>query len=319
MARGHPWSPVVPVTGPRQSGKINPCRASFPALPYVNLERPDTGSYAIADPGGLLAQFPNGAVLDGIQRTPALLSWLQVLVDEDKRPGRFIRNGRHSFELKNAVAQSLAGRTALLQPPPLPLSLVKLRAAGLHTGTDRLLHAGGYPRIDADGLDPAVALADCAATDVERDLRQLIELRELDAFRPFLRLATSLIRITQQGHRDTHPLRGALFENLVVMEFVKHALHQGQPVGLHYLRDSSGLEVDLVVEQGLAAGQQGLVGLVGLVKVKSGMTMHGSFQPLHKLAALLGPKVVRQMLLYGGAEQYQRAGVEVVGLQAAAA
>ena len=316
MARGQPWSPVVPVNGPRQSGKTTLCRASAPALPYVNLERPDTGSYAIADPGGLLAQFPNGAVLDGIQRTPALLSWLQVLVDEDKRPGRFIRNGRHSFELKNAVAQSLAGRTALLQPLPLPPPppLAELRAAGLHTGTDRLLHAGGYPRIHADGLDPAVALADCAATDVERDLRQLIEVRELDAFRRFLRLAASLIGITQQGHRDTHPLRGALFENLVVMEFVKHALHQGQPAGLHYLRDSSGLEVDLVVEQGLAAGQQ------GLVEVKSGMTMHGSLlQPLHKLAALLGPKVVRHMLLYGGAEQYQRAGVEVVGLQAAAA
>jgi predicted AAA+ superfamily ATPase len=373
LARARQW-PVVTVTGPRQSGKTTLCRASFPALPYINLERPDTREFASADPGAFLAQFPDGAVLDEIQRTPALLSWLQVLVDEDPRPGRFILTGSHSFELMGAVAQSLAGRTALLQL--LPLSLAELRAAGLPTGTDRLLHAGGYPRIHADSLDPAVALADYVATYVERDLRQLIELRELDVFRRFLRmsagrvgqvlnlhslaadvgisdptakawmgllehsfivrrlqpwfanigkrlvkapklyfcdtgLAAWLIGITQESQLATHPLRGLLFENLVVMEFVKHALHHGQPVGLHYFRDSSGLEVDLVVEQGLPAGQ------LGLVEVKSGLTMHGSFlQPLHKLAALLGPQVVRQMLLYGGTEQYGREGVEVVGLQA---
>ncbi len=376
LARARQW-PVVTVTGPRQSGKTTLCRASFPDLPYANLERPDTREFAQRDAAGFLAQYPQGAVLDEIQRVPQLLSWLQVAVDENPAPGRFILTGSHSFELMGAVAQSLAGRSALLHL--LPLSLAEMRAAGLPHSTDRLLHAGGYPRIHDQKLDPAVALADYFATYVERDLRQLIGLRELDAFRRFVRLAAGrvgqvlnlhslaadagvsdptaktwigllehsfivrrlqpwfanlgkrlvkspklyfcdtglaawLIGITQQDQLQSHPLRGALFENLVVMEFVKHAVHHGNPVGLHYYRDSSGHEVDLVVEQGLPPGQ------VGLVEIKSGMTMHSSFlAPMQRLAPLLqaaATPVARQMLIYGGDEVALREGVEVVGLQA---
>ena len=376
LARARQW-PVVTVTGPRQSGKTTLCRTSFPTLPYVNLERPDTREFAQRDAAGFLAQYPQGAVLDEIQRVPQLLSWLQVAVDENPAPGRFILTGSHSFELMGAVAQSLAGRSALLHL--LPLSLAEMRAAGLPHSTDRLLHAGGYPRIHDQQLDPAVALGDYFAAYVERDLRQLIGLRELDAFRRFMRLAAGrvgqvlnlhslaadagvsdptaktwigllehsfivrrlqpwfanlgkrlvkspklyfcdtglaawLIGITQQDQLQSHPLRGALFENLVVMEFVKHAVHHGNPVGLHYYRDSSGHEVDLVVEQGLPPGQ------VGLVEIKSGMTMHSSFlAPMQRLAPLLqaaATPVARQMLIYGGDEVALREGVEVVGLQA---
>ncbi len=376
LARARQW-PVVTVTGPRQSGKTTLCRHSFPTLPYVNLERPDTREFAQRDAAGFLAQYPQGAVLDEIQRVPQLLSWLQVAVDENPAPGRFILTGSHSFELMGAVAQSLAGRSALLHL--LPLSIAEMRAAGLPHDTHRLLHAGGYPRIHDQKLDPAVALGDYFATYVERDLRQLIGLRELDAFRRFMRLAAGrvgqvlnlhglaadagvsdptaktwigllehsfivrrlqpwfanlgkrlvkspklyfcdtglaawLIGITQQDQLQSHPLRGALFENLVVMEFVKHALHHGNPVGLHYYRDSSGHEVDLVVEQGLPPGQ------VGLVEIKSGMTMHSSFlAPMQHLAPLLqaaATPVARQMLIYGGDEVALREGVEVVGLQA---
>ena len=398
LARARQW-PVVTVTGPRQSGKTTLCRNSFPALAYANLERPDTREFAQRDPAGFLAQFPQGAVLDEIQRVPALLSWIQVAVDERPRPGRFILTGSHSFELMGAVTQSLAGRTALLEL--LPMSMAELRANGLvngvanglvnspargvakgmANGTDHLLHAGGYPRIHADGLDPAVALGDYFATYVERDLRQLIQLRELDSFRRFIRLAagrvgqvlnlhglaadagvsdptakswmglleqsyivrrlppwfanlgkrlvrspklyfydtglaTWLLGITQVGQLATHPLRGPLFENLVVMEFVKHALHHGRPVALHYYRDSSGLEVDLVVEQGMAPGQ------LGLVEVKSGLTIHSSFfGPMHRVSGLLNSaqaaphRVARKMLIYGGHENHVREGVEVVGLQ----
>jgi predicted AAA+ superfamily ATPase len=374
LARARQW-PVVTVTGPRQSGKTTLCRATFPELPYANLERPDTRQFAQSDARAFLAQFPQGAVLDEIQRVPELLSWIQVEVDARPGPGRFILTGSHSFELMGAVAQSLAGRTALLQL--LPMSMAELRAAGLPTGTERLLHAGGYPRIHADALDPAVALGDYFATYVERDLRQLIELRQLDAFRRFVRLAAGrvgqvlnlhglaadagvsdptakawvgllehsfiarrlppwhanlgkrlvkspklyfcdtglaawLIGITREDQLATHPLRGALFENLVVMEFVKHALHHGNPVALHYYRDSAGHEVDLVVGQGVPPG------CVGLVEIKSGQTMHGDFlAPIQRLRSLLGDQVARRMLVYGGHEQHLREGVEVVGVQAA--
>jgi uncharacterized protein len=378
--------PVVTVTGPRQAGKTTLCRDSFPDLPYANLERPDLRDFARNDPQAFLAQFKKGAVLDEIQRVPELLSWVQVAVDERDRDrprsagaaaGPLILTGSHNFELLKTITQSLAGRTALLQL--LPLSIHELRAAGMQTSTDRLIHAGGYPRIHADGLNPTVALADYVATYVERDLRELIELRQLDTFRRFMRLAAGrvgqilnmhslavdtgvsgatvrawislleasyivrllspwfvnigkrlikapklyfcdtglaawLMGINEQSQIASHPLRGALFENLVVMEFVKHALNQGQVPALHFYRDSAGLEVDLVVEHGMPHAQPGQV---GLVEIKSGQTFHPEFlYGVKKVAGLLGPRVHRQMLVFGGSENYVRQGVEVAGLQA---
>ena len=375
ISRAQQW-PVVTVTGPRQSGKTTLCRETFPHLPYANLERPDTRAFALRDPAGFLGQFPQGAVLDEIQRVPELLSWVQVDVDQHPQPGRFILTGSHSFELMGVVAQSLAGRTALLYL--MPMSIAELRAAGLATDTDHLLYAGGYPRLHADRLDPKVALTDYFTTHVERDLRALIAVRDLDAFRRFVRLAAGrvgqvlnlhsmaadvgisdptaatwmgllehsfivrrlqpwfgnlgkrlvkapklyfcdtglaacLLGITHQEQLNSHYLRGHLFENLVMMEFVKHALHHGNPVSLHYYREGAGLEVDLVVQQGMPPGE------LGLVEVKSGMTLHEGFlKPLHQVAGRLGPSVTRQMLVYGGDQVYRREGIEVVGLQASA-
>jgi predicted AAA+ superfamily ATPase len=387
--------PVLTLTGPRQAGKTTLCRDTFPGHSYLNLERPDTRAFAQEDPRGLLDSVAQGAVIDEVQRVPDLLSWVQVAVDEDPRPGRFILTGSHSFELMAAVSQSLAGRTALLHL--LPLSLAELRAqrprvpragdkpghvAGSKPGppaasqpsTNALLHGGGYPRIWAQGLAPQQALGDYFATYVERDLRQLIELRQLDAFRRFVKLAAGrvgqvlnlhglasdagvsdptakawvglleasyIVRLLPPWHANigkrlvkspklyfcdvglaawligiqeaeqlaTHPLRGALFENLVVMEFVKHALNAGQPVALHHFRDSAGLECDLVVEQGLPPGQ------LGLVEIKSGQTLHADlWKPLQKVAGLLGERVARRMVVYGGPENLVRDGIEMCAL-----
>lgn len=366
--------PVLTLTGPRQSGKTTLVRASFPALPYVNLERPDLREAARTDPRGLLARHAGGAIFDEVQRVPELLSWVQDAVDADPRPGRFVLTGSHSFELMDSVAQSLAGRTAVLHL--LPMSIGELRRAGLAASTDRLIHAGGYPRIHAESLPPAVAMADYFATYVERDLRELVEVRELERFRRFVRLAAGrvgqvlnlhglaadagvsdptarawvdlleasfiarrlqpwfanigkrlikspklyftdtalaawLIGIHEESQLAVHPLRGALFENLVVMEFVKHAAHRGLAPALWYWRDSAGLEVDLVTETGLAPGK------LGLIEVKSGQTVFGeALAPLHKVSALLGDRVARRMLVYGGDEQYEQQGVEVAGIGA---
>lgn len=364
--------PVVTVTGPRQAGKTTACRAAFARLPYANLERPDTRDFARSDPQGFLAQYPQGAILDEVQRVPELLSWLQVRVDERPGPGQFVLTGSHNFELMQAITQSLAGRTALLHL--LPMSINELAAAGLNLSAADLMFRGGYPRIHAQGLDPTVTLADYFATYVERDLRQLAELRNLDVFRRFVRLAAGrvgqllnlhslaadvgvsaptakawmslleasyivrllppwhanigkrlikapklyfcdvglaawLIGLTDADQLSTHPLRGQLFENLVVMEFVKHALNQGRMPRLHFYRDSQGLEVDLLVEDGMPAGQ------IGLVEIKSGQTYHGGLaQPMQRLSDLLGKAVARRMVVYGGPEHYTRDGVEVVGL-----
>ena len=366
--------PAITITGPRQAGKTTLARECFPRLPYFNLERPDLREAALNDPRGLLARAPDGAIFDEVQRVPSLLSWVQDAVDTDRRPGRFVLTGSHSFELMGAAAQSLAGRTAVLHL--LPMSIAELRGAGLPSHTDRLIHAGGFPRIHADNLPPAVAMADYFATYVERDLRQLVEVREIESFRRFVRLAAGrvgqllnlhnlaadagvtdptartwidvleasfivrrlqpwhanigkrlvkssklyfcdtalaawLIGIHEEGQLVAHPLRGPLFENLVVMEFVKHAANRGESPALWFFRDSAGTEVDLVTEQGLAPGQ------TGLVEIKSGQTVVGdAFTSLHKVGALLGNRVTRRMLVYGGNEHYMREGVEVAGISA---
>jgi uncharacterized protein len=306
---------------------------------------------------------------------------VQVAVDERERrtgprPAPLILTGSHSFELMRSVTQSLAGRVALLNL--LPMSVNELRAAGKPTGTARLLHAGGYPRIHADGLDPAVALGDYFASGIERDLPQRIGLRQLEAFRRFVRatagqigqvlnlqslasevgvsghtakawvslleasfivkllppwfanigkrlikspklyfcdtgLAAWLMGITHESQIETHPLRGLLFENLVVMEFYKHALHHGQVPLMHFYRDSAGTEVDLVVEHGVPPGR------LGLVEIKAGMTFFPEqVKTLHRVATLLGARVARRMLVTGGNERFGFADVEVEGIQAAA-
>jgi len=178
--------PVVTINGPRQSGKTTLCRSVFPELPYVNLEAPDIRTYAQEDPRGFLGGYEAGAILDEIQRVPDLLSYIQPLVDEKGRNGLFVLTGSQHFGLSEAIGQSLAGRTALLRL--LPLSLGELKALGPLPETDRLLHAGLYPRIHDQRLDPSQALGDYLETYVERDVRQLLEVRNLTEFQRFVRL-----------------------------------------------------------------------------------------------------------------------------------
>ena len=114
---------LVTVTGPRQSGKTTLCRAAFPGLPHVDLDAPDERKFAESDPRGFLARFPQGAILDEIQRVPDLLSYLKVLADEDGGAGLFILTGSEQFRLSETIGQSLAGRRrARRGTPATPVS-----------------------------------------------------------------------------------------------------------------------------------------------------------------------------------------------------
>lgn len=183
--------PIVTVTGPRQSGKTTLCRSVFSHLAYANLEDPEVREFAESDPRRFLAQFSTGAVLDEIQRVPDLLSYLQVMVDEDRRNGQFVLTGSEQFGLTSTVSQSLAGRTALLRL--LPFTLAECRLAGASNVVDEILYSGCYPRIHDQELNPTQALADYLVTYVERDAQRIGGIRDLAAFRRFIRLCAGRV------------------------------------------------------------------------------------------------------------------------------
>ncbi len=211
--------PVLTVTGPRQSGKTTLCRRAFGDLPYANLEDPDVRDFATSDPRAFLAQFPEGAVLDEIQRAPDLPSYLQVLVDEEGRGSRFVLTGSEQFGWTDSISQSLAGRTAVLRL--LPFTLAECALAGASGDIDEVLFTGGYPSIHAQGRFPAEALGDYVTTYVERDVRRIGAVQDLAAFARFMRLAAGrvgqLLNVTNLAN-DTGVAPGTARSWLSVLE-----------------------------------------------------------------------------------------------------
>lgn len=360
--------PVVTVTGPRQSGKTTLCRSTFPNLKYVNLEAPDQRQFAESDPRGFLARLDGGAILDEIQRIPDLLSYLQVLVDEEGRNGQFVLTGSEQFELSRSISQSLAGRTALFRL--LPFSLAERRQTGADDGVDDVLFSGFYPRIHDQGLDPNQALGDYFETYIERDVRRIGDIRNLSSFQRFVRLcagrvgqlvnlsslgadagvshttarqwltvleasyivfplspyhanirkrlvkspklyfydvglASYLIGIEHAGQLSTHPLRGALFENAVVAEILKHRLNRGRRANLSFFRDVRGLECDVLYRVG---------DKICAIEAKAGSTITSDyFDALNRVASVL-PDITGKTVVYGGADRQSRSHGEVVPL-----
>ena len=180
-------APAITLTGPRQSGKTTLCRSVFPDHPYVSLEATDVRSFAVDDPRGFLAQFPQGAIIDEVQRAPDLPSYLQGLIDADPAPGQWILTGSQHFSLIESISQSLAGRTAVHHLLPLSRGEV-IRFPNHPQGLDETLIAGGYPRIFDRGLDPSDWIDSYTATYIERDVRTLRNVGDLSAFGRFVQL-----------------------------------------------------------------------------------------------------------------------------------
>jgi predicted AAA+ superfamily ATPase len=358
--------PVLTVTGPRQSGKTTLCRRVFPDKAYVSLENPDTRRLAIEDPRGFLEGYPNGAILDEVQRAPELLSYLQEVVDKDRRKGVFILTGSQQFEMMNRVTQSLTGRTALLKL--LPLSLEELPRERQAMSIDRLIFSGFYPSVHKDDLEPSQFYGDYLETCVERDLRQLVAIKDLNIFQRFIRLcagrvggllnlhalgndagvshttARAWITLLQAGYivfllepyhaninkrlvktpklyfYDTglacrllgienesqvarDPLRGGLFENLVVLEALKHGLHRGLRVELSFYRDNVGNEVDLLYGRGADALP---------IEIKAGATIACDYFKGLLHYAKVFPKSSGGALVYAGKEEHIHQGIKIV-------
>lgn len=183
--------PVVTIAGPRQSGKTTLARHLYPGFDYVSMEDIRERHFFREDPTHFLQMHKAPCIFDEVQNTPELLSYLQGIVDEEKRPGMYILTGSRQMELQQAITQSLAGRNGIADL--LPLSLQELSLVGIRDDRDTILFRGCLPRVFEYNLEPGQVYADYLRTYVERDVRQLVNVRNLHAFELFLKLLASRV------------------------------------------------------------------------------------------------------------------------------
>jgi len=360
--------PIVTVTGPRQSGKTTLAKKVFAGKPYFSLEDPDVRRMALEDPRAFLGRLPEGGVLDEVQRAPELLSYLQSHVDASGRMGLFLLTGSQQFGLMSGITQSLAGRTAFIEL--LPLSMNELAKAGMiPENLDETLFHGGYPALYDRHLAPGHWFPAYVTAYVERDVRQLLKVQDLEAFQRFVRLCAGrsgqllnlsslavdcgithntarawvsvleasyilfrlpphhgnfnkrlvkspklyfydvgllcwLLGIREAGQLVTHPLRGHIFETLIVSELKKYYFNRGKVGPLYFWRDSNGNEVDIIVDTGSALMP---------IEIKSGQTVNRDFfTGLERWMRLAGEQASSPALIYGGTDSYTHRGIDVI-------
>ncbi len=178
--------PIVTLIGPRQSGKTTLAKMTFADYSYCSLEDPDIRNFAQNDPRSFLKKYNKNVIFDEIQRIPELLSYLQSMVDENDIKGRFILTGSYQLQLRAEITQSLAGRTAVLSL--LPLTISEATTVNKEMSRDELLYRGFFPRIYQDKLNPTKFYANYYRTYIERDVRQLINFKNVSLFEKFLKL-----------------------------------------------------------------------------------------------------------------------------------
>lgn len=361
IERAFDYFSVVTILGPRQSGKTTMCRNLFASLHYVNLEDAATLAEVQQDPKAFLAKWQEGMIIDEAQRFPSIFSYLQVLVDEDRIQGidsrRFVVTGSANFALIQSITQSMAGRTAIVTL--LPLSTNEIKAYCSQFTTDERIVRGGYPALwinDIAGRD--LILSNYYTTYVERDLRQLIQIKDLLQFNTFMRLCAGrvgtefnasslsvavgvsvptiqswlsvleasyiiyplrpyyanikkrLVKTPKLYFYDTglaswllgihtpeqlamHPLRGSLFENMVINDFVKSHYNQLKTPNMYYYRDAQQHEVDL-----LSLNEDARF---AAYEIKAGQTYRPEFlDGLHYLQNLFPSDVVSTQVIYDG-------------------
>ncbi|MBR6082762.1 MAG: ATP-binding protein [Salinivirgaceae bacterium] len=344
---------VISVTGPRQSGKTTLCKTAFPTYKYVNLEDIPTRLEVQKDPSAFLRAFPNGLIIDEAQLIPQLFSYVQVFVDEDQSR-RIVLSGSNDFLLMKSITQSLAGRVAVMRL--LPLALSELGDTS-KISTNELIYKGFFPAIWGNGREVGYVLESYLSTYVERDLRQIVNIKDLELFRkyitlcavrigsefnatalsnelgtsvitakewfrilqtsyvcyelqPFFRnigkrlvktpkiyfydvgLACYLLGIQSPEQVATHPLRGNLFENLVVTEMLKSRYNKGKRSNLYFYRDKGQHEVDVLQEYGNE---------LRAYEIKSATAINSDFfSNLKYIKPLLGDALLSTQVLYDG-------------------
>lgn len=360
------YFPIITLTGPRQSGKSTLLRHLFGNVPYYSMEDLDIREIARRDPKGFLSQFHDGVIIDEVQHVPELLSYLQRIVDEN--PGRkFYLTGSSQFSLLHTVTQSLAGRSAIFEL--LPLSLDEISGIDSGNALDEILYKGFYPAIWSGKNLPKLLYPNYVKTYIERDVRNLLAIKDLDTFQRFVKLCAARIgsifnaselsnelgvavntvnswvsvlqasyliyllppfytntrkRLTkspkiyftdsglaaylldidspQTLNRDK--MRGHLFENMVVMEYLKRAYNNGKNGGLYFYRDSNGSEVDLLIKVGSK---------YDCYEIKSSSTFHPDFaKGLNSFDKSFPELTGKKTVIYSGEDMPDINGISVV-------
>ncbi len=348
---------VITLTGPRQSGKTTLVKAVFSTLPYVSLEDPDIRQVALTDPRGFLSNYPTGAVLDEIQNTPELFSYIQTIVDANRQV-QFILTGSSNFLLMEKISQTLAGRTAILHLLPFSFSELPPKMESY----EHLIFKGHYPRIYDRDIAPTDFYPAYIQTYVEKDVRLMKNIGDLNAFIQFIRLcagrigqllnstslandagispntarawlsilessyilyrfqpyhhnfnkrlvkspklyfydtgvACSLLGIRDENQVNLHYLKGALFENLIINEFIKRNFNQGKNRQPYFWQDNHGKEMDCLLENGNS---------ITPVEIKSGKTVSTSyFENLKYWQSLTNLSEKQGYVVYGGDQSMQ--------------
>ncbi len=186
--------PVIALLGSRYSGKTTLVQMAFPNHKYISLEDFDLRALALADPRRFLTEYPtdSGIILDEIQNAPLLLSYMQTIVDREKKKGFFIVTGSQNILVHEAISQTLAGRIAILTL--LPLSIDELDKAGLLSDKiESVVWKGSYPQVYGETLLPSRLYANYILTYIERDVRQMRQITDLETFQRFIRLCAGRI------------------------------------------------------------------------------------------------------------------------------
>jgi uncharacterized protein len=361
--------PVIAVTGPRQSGKTTMLKTEFPDYRYVNLENPDMRAFAESDPNSFLVEYDKFVVFDEVQRVPHLFSYIQSVVDESGIMGQYILSGSQNFHLMESITQSLAGRVAIFKL--FPFDYNEMKSADWLNEDDFLFNLvkGFYPAIYHRDIPSKTFYANYVKTYIQRDVTQLINIRNMRLFQNFLALCATrsgqllnlntlanecgisqptakawlsalensyivfqlypyyknfskrivktpklyfydtgllchLLKITNQTQLHTHDLKGSLFENMMIAEYIKQMSHANEEDDLWFWRDSSGNEVDFIIEN-----PKGF----RIVEFKASMTiMPKMFKGMEKFVKLSGWNDVNKTLVYAGNDKQNRAAGKVI-------
>ncbi|MBR1932853.1 MAG: ATP-binding protein [Prevotella sp.] len=345
---------VISVTGPRQSGKSTLLKHLFPQYRKYSLKDVNVREFAEHDPIAFLNQHSEGMFIDEVQKLPSLLEYIQGIVD-DNPERKFLLTGSSNFELLQGLSESLPGRAGVYEL--LPMTYAETESTRGDAPLDEFLYGGLYPAVCARKNKPRLFYPSYVKTYLERDVRDLLKIKDQMQFMRFMKLCAArigsifnaselaallgvdsktvshwlsvlqasylvtllppyfenvskrvvkspklyfndpglacfLLDIESPRQLERDKMRGAIFENYVVMEVIKHRYNQGLLGGVYFYRDSHQNEVDILLKQ---------EGEITAIEVKASMTYHTSFnRHLSHLQEWITTPIARELIVYTG-------------------